>query len=1012
MHDSAELARVVRGGVNFPREGSASATGGTRSRASAFGRAALVAAALFCAAAGTPPAFADGIRWETPKNITGDADVRTDGVPCYAYARSAVVVNGVSFTNKFHKTHIPDGVETLADIVHTNLTTVSAATTTFGTGNPAGATDAHKYLIAGGIYLNGDTPADITLRNLLPGHAYLVQFWVNDPRNATTRKRYLILDGCLTLRYGGTASGFGQHVTGHFTATSEEQTFTIAGRCEEGATPSTQYNAIQVRDVTPGTIEWEEPKDITSDGDVRTDGETVFACNLAASGATVNGVTFVPEADVSAWYDVNVTFENYQYHNTTAFDDEEAEETISAEYKRVIRGGIHNNGRAAPGKIHLKGLAPGGRYLVQIWTHDYRSNIGPYRYIKIDCGPRLVLRTSTGNGQHVTGVFTADAPTRTITVKRLYKTVSSGVPQVNAIQLRRLDSGAATHWRIGHITKSDNDVRLDGELLYAYNFDNGTTTAEVNGVTFAGWKRPSVTGENDDFAWAFSAGTGNHASTFGITDSGVSSGYLTMIKSATYTSGGSNDATPSTLTLKRLTPGHRYLVQLWVHDGRANSTYTFIRYRYMVLDGAATMLYQNQGVFSPARGDFATGIFTATATTQTITMQSGHFQNDSSRAVQLNGMQVRDLGPATDSAYNVWAGGANGAWGDDAANWNDLAGEPREGTLWDAANGATNTALFGSAATALPSGDLTVGGIAASGALTVGAANDGRSVSAGFVEAGTCAFKSAWASDVLAKYDLGSFTLDGASPNLATVIAGGGSLTLSRTDALLDGADLNVASNATLTLASGTAPVLRRLAGEGTLAFSGTVTLTNESTQTFTGTLDGDVVVRKAGYGDWTLGGTHTGSLALDALEGTTILGTDGATVTVAEGAKVSLGGGTRSLGTVSGEGAITNGTLSTALSIADSSDITLEEITLSTGVTLNGASSVTFAGDKDLSGLSIHIADPAAAKAANKAVVAVEGELTGEPAFTFGAGGYRAKLAADGKGYVVGRMGFMVIVR
>ena len=56
--------------------------------------------------------------------------------------------------------------------------------------------------------------------------------------------------------------------------------------------------------------------------------------------------------------------------------------------------------------------------------------------------------------------------------------------------------------------------------------------------------------------------------------------------------------------------------------------------------------------------------------------------------------------------------------------------------------------------------------------------------------------------------------------------------------------------------ADGAAPALSRLAGEGTLAFSGTLTLTNESTQAFTGTLDGDVVVRKAGHGDWTLGGT------------------------------------------------------------------------------------------------------------------------------------------------------------
>ena len=173
------------------------------------------------------------------------------------------------------------------------------------------------------------------------------------------------------------------------------------------------------------------------------------------------------------------------------------------------------------------------------------------------------------------------------------------------------------------------------------------------------------------------------------------------------------------------------------------------------------------------------------------------------------------------------------------------------------------------------------------------------------------------------------------------------------------------------------------------------------------GTLDGDVVVRKAGHGDWTLGGTHTGTLALDAQEGTTILATDGVVVSIADGATVSLGGATRSLGTVSGKGTITNGTVSTVLAIADGSDITLGAVTLPAGVTLNGASSVTFAGDTDLTGLSVHIADPAAVSASLKAVVSVAGERTGEPTFSFGERGYTAKATEDGNGYVIVLKGF-----
>ena len=96
--------------------------------------------------------------------------------------------------------------------------------------------------------------------------------------------------------------------------------------------------------------------------------------------------------------------------------------------------------------------------------------------------------------------------------------------------------------------------------------------AEFNGVTFKGWKRPSASASTDDFDIAFPSGGNSNGSAFGITDDDMSAGYKLMIQSATYPGGGTTDATPSALTLKRLTPGHRYLVHLWAHDGRSAAT--------------------------------------------------------------------------------------------------------------------------------------------------------------------------------------------------------------------------------------------------------------------------------------------------------------------------------------------------------------------------------------------------------------------------------------------------------
>ena len=113
-----------------------------------------------------------------------------------------------------------------------------------------------------------------------------------------------------------------------------------------------------------------------------------------------------------------------------------------------------------------------------------------------------------------------------------------------------------------------------------------------------------------------SSSVGNSdATAFEINDSDMSSGHKLMLKSGTYTGGGATESNLSTLTLKRLVPGNRYLVQLWAHDARTSGgNGTNAKNRYVDVDGVVRMEFQNVGLFSPARGDVATGIFTATGT--------------------------------------------------------------------------------------------------------------------------------------------------------------------------------------------------------------------------------------------------------------------------------------------------------------------------------------------------------------------------------------------------------------
>lgn len=189
-------------------------------------------------------------------------------------------------------------------------------------------------------------------------------------------------------------------------------------------------DSIQLRDVTPGQIEWEEPKDITDDSDVRTEGETVFAACWSGTTSVVNNVVFVPhvapETVLTKYHDIRMTVRNLQWYRTAEFING-VTQTISDDYHRLMGGATYISD-TLEATMTFEGLTPGGRYLVQLWCSDGRSNIGPYRYASIDCGRRVRYKSGT-YGQHITGVFTADGSEKSL------------VPGIKAKKLLHVGSG-------------------------------------------------------------------------------------------------------------------------------------------------------------------------------------------------------------------------------------------------------------------------------------------------------------------------------------------------------------------------------------------------------------------------------------------------------------------------------------------------------------------------------------------------------------------------------------------
>jgi autotransporter-associated beta strand protein len=178
---------------------------------------------------------AASIQWDAPRNITGPADVSTEGYYFGAWspANPTIPVGTVN------------GVQMRGNDLEISSTGFDGAALAFGTHTTSDAT--YNNLLQYGTWSNG-TSASFTIngtgrRPLTPGRQYLVQLWVSDARSyGLTRTETVSGSGTLAFQ---TANGMGQYVIGRFTADAASQTITLS------ANQSAQVNFLQVRDITP-----------------------------------------------------------------------------------------------------------------------------------------------------------------------------------------------------------------------------------------------------------------------------------------------------------------------------------------------------------------------------------------------------------------------------------------------------------------------------------------------------------------------------------------------------------------------------------------------------------------------------------------------------------------------------------------------------------------------------------------------------------------------------------------
>ena len=283
----------------------------------------------------------------------------------------------------------------------------------------------------------------------------------------------------------------------------------------------------------------------------------------------------------------------------------------------LLSGGAGTNIGRTGGKAY--GLANNAAARIDI-SGNYAATIDP----SINAAS-VVSFDSAGTGSFVlettwTGFLTRDNFTKADWITALAKTgVMVGTTQVTSGNFNTLlvirNAGApgsrvsvvgppppvTVTWGAARNITDDSDVLKTGSLVYAYAFGNAAAT--VNSVPFA---LGNVSGGGTDVTFGYidpaKAYSGPH---FGP-NAGLSAAYNTILTGANWT----YKAFP--LTLNHLTPGTKYAVQVWSNSHHVNTSAS----DHTSLDGGLHLLGKMAGYGN--RGQYATGTFTASKTSQVI----------------------------------------------------------------------------------------------------------------------------------------------------------------------------------------------------------------------------------------------------------------------------------------------------------------------------------------------------------------------------------------------------------
>jgi hypothetical protein len=187
-------------------------------------------------------------------------------------------------------------------------------------------------------------------------------------------------------------------------------------------------------------------------------------------------------------------------------------------------------------------------------------------------------------------------------------------------------------WSVQDIT-NDEDVSLAGTLVRAVNLA-GASDVTINGVSFKTYQLPSspytlpngdVISPSDTTKVGSYDGFGAKSDPF----TRLSTGYQALLQRGFFNDGSLSTASSSaqyTLTVKGLTAGRTYLLQMWVNDSRAGNLNQSNALLYATLsDGVNNIvLRQNKAGQAGGTGQYAIVVFEATGSSKSFTLTGGN----------------------------------------------------------------------------------------------------------------------------------------------------------------------------------------------------------------------------------------------------------------------------------------------------------------------------------------------------------------------------------------------------